>query len=126
MKTLAEKLAIALEAIEDAVLAASEASKPFTTNFVVNIDGEAMNAEIQKALRECIISAREGVCDDVSGDDGAPGSLTPGDVVRLKSGGPSMTIAEVDEDRVFVEWFRTDCDEPSYGDFGIDSLERVH
>jgi uncharacterized protein YodC (DUF2158 family) len=29
----------------------------------------------------------------------------PGDVVMLKSGGPQMTVTEVDGDRTFCQWF---------------------
>jgi uncharacterized protein YodC (DUF2158 family) len=28
-----------------------------------------------------------------------------GDVVLLKSGGPKMTVSEIDEDSVFCRWF---------------------
>lgn len=32
----------------------------------------------------------------------------PGDVVRLKSGGPKMTVAEIREGRVLCQWFTGD------------------
>lgn len=32
------------------------------------------------------------------------GQFKPGDVVRLKSGGPDMTVEKVDGDRVSVVW----------------------
>lgn len=32
-------------------------------------------------------------------------SFKPGDVVQLNSGGPRMTVSEVDERRVYCEWF---------------------
>lgn len=31
--------------------------------------------------------------------------LKVGDVVQLKSGGPKMTVSEIDEDNVFCQWF---------------------
>lgn len=30
---------------------------------------------------------------------------TPGDVVQLNSGGPKMTVSEIDGDTVYCEWF---------------------
>lgn len=31
--------------------------------------------------------------------------LKPGDVVRLKSGGPKMTVSKIDGSRLWCEWF---------------------
>jgi len=38
-----------------------------------------------------------------------------GDVVRLKSGGPAMTVSELDKETVTVSWFqRLPSDAPHY------------
>lgn len=46
----------------------------------------------------------------------------PGDVVSLKSGGPQMTIATVDGQSAFCEWF-TDDQEPQGKSFHLTSLK---
>jgi uncharacterized protein YodC (DUF2158 family) len=55
--------------------------------------------------------------------------IAPGDVVRLKSGGPKMTVTDIDEDQftgqktVWCEWF----DENRIGkrgDFSLVAVER--
>jgi uncharacterized protein YodC (DUF2158 family) len=33
------------------------------------------------------------------------GVLKPGDVVRLKSGGPKMTVDQLDGARIWCDWF---------------------
>lgn len=48
--------------------------------------------------------------------------LKKGDVVRLKSGGPLMTIQECEEEgRYFCVWFSGD--EPKYGTFSGEQLK---
>jgi len=47
----------------------------------------------------------------------------PGDVVRVKSGGPSMTIASVDRERIICRWF--DGKEPKDDDFDPTVLVKV-
>ncbi len=49
-------------------------------------------------------------------------SFEVGDTVRLKSGGPLMTISWIDEDEVRCEWFV--ADELKSGLFQIASLEQ--
>lgn len=46
----------------------------------------------------------------------------PGDVVSLRSGGPRMTIAKVDAESVFCEWF-TDDQQPQSRSFSLTSLK---
>jgi uncharacterized protein YodC (DUF2158 family) len=46
-----------------------------------------------------------------------------GDVVRLKSGGPKMTISSVEAARIFTTWFAGD--DPKTGAFATDTLETV-
>jgi uncharacterized protein YodC (DUF2158 family) len=53
-----------------------------------------------------------------------------GDVVRLKSGGPHMTVAGVGSDHlgnplVICQWFRDDADVKE-ATFHADALESVH
>jgi uncharacterized protein YodC (DUF2158 family) len=45
-----------------------------------------------------------------------------GDVVRLKSGGPKMTVTEVNRPNVVCSWF--DGNELSYGTFDAMAVER--
>ncbi len=49
-----------------------------------------------------------------------------GDVVILKSGGPAMTVDEIDDDKDTIEcrWFG-DGKKLEYGSFPIDTLERA-
>lgn len=52
----------------------------------------------------------------------------PGDVVRLKSGGPNMTVTSVGEDfggtmSVFVTWF-DDKQKPQSGSYPLPTVER--
>jgi len=49
-----------------------------------------------------------------------------GDVVRLKSGGPKMTVEEVDDsaDTVHCKWF-VGGEKLKYGSFPVDSVERA-
>ena len=46
----------------------------------------------------------------------------PGDVVRLKSGGPMMTVAHVGDDEIYCEWF-DDKKEPQGRGFSPVSLK---
>lgn len=46
----------------------------------------------------------------------------PGDVVSLRSGGPRMTIATVDGQGAFCEWF-TDDQHPQSRSFALTSLK---
>ena len=46
----------------------------------------------------------------------------PGDVVSLRSGGPRMTIATVDGQSAFCEWF-TDDQQPQSRSFALTSLK---
>jgi uncharacterized protein YodC (DUF2158 family) len=46
----------------------------------------------------------------------------PGDIVGVKSGGPSMTIARVGSDKIFCEWF--DGANPMNGEFTPAVLEK--
>jgi len=48
----------------------------------------------------------------------------PGDIVSLRSGGPLMTIAMVDGQTAFCEWFRDD-QEPQSRSFALSSLRHV-
>jgi uncharacterized protein YodC (DUF2158 family) len=56
--------------------------------------------------------------------------IKPGDVVRLKSGGPKMVVHEVgpemysDQPSVWCEWFN-DKNEPKKGPFKLVSVEKV-
>jgi uncharacterized protein YodC (DUF2158 family) len=45
----------------------------------------------------------------------------PGDIVGVKSGGPSMTVARVQSEKVFCEWF--DGQNPMNGEFTPAVLE---
>lgn len=51
-----------------------------------------------------------------------------GDLVRLKSGGPKMTVnqdlSQVDV-QVSCVWFPTNVDQPSYGVFNVRALMRT-
>jgi uncharacterized protein YodC (DUF2158 family) len=46
----------------------------------------------------------------------------PGDIVGVKSGGPSMTVARVGPEKVFCEWF--DGQSPMNGEFTPAALEK--
>ena len=48
--------------------------------------------------------------------------MKPGDIVRLKSGGPRMTIQAILDDRVVCKWFDKNDTEQS-GGYNIESLE---
>lgn len=56
-------------------------------------------------------------------------AIVPGDVVRLKSGGPDMTVGYVDPDYVTCVWFyrenNTWSSTMERGTFGIRELEKV-
>ena len=53
-----------------------------------------------------------------------PNTFKIGDIVRLKSGGPKMSVANIHDapDRVFCEWFGTDGT-PMTRPFHADTLE---
>jgi uncharacterized protein YodC (DUF2158 family) len=48
--------------------------------------------------------------------------IKPGDIVSLRSGGPRMTIASVDGQNAFCEWF-TDDQQPQSRSFALASLK---
>ena len=48
--------------------------------------------------------------------------IKPGDIVSLRSGGPRMTIATVDGQSAFCEWF-TDDQQPQGRSFALTSLK---
>lgn len=48
----------------------------------------------------------------------------PGDTVSLRSGGPLMTVAMVDGQTAYCEWFRDD-QEPQGRSFALSSLRHV-
>lgn len=56
-------------------------------------------------------------------------AIAPGDVVRLKSGGPDMTVLAVDDDRVKCVWFHRESGswshQPSRAAFGSFVIEKV-
>lgn len=53
-----------------------------------------------------------------------PQTFNVGDTVALKSGGPTMTVAEIqDTGMVWCQWFVKD--EPKSGSFHTDTLTRV-
>lgn len=55
-----------------------------------------------------------------------PGNLTPGSLVRLKSGGPSMTVESIDEKGlVHCVWFPLNKGQPVTRAFAQDILEQV-
>ncbi len=55
-----------------------------------------------------------------------PRSWTPGSLVRLKSGGPSMTVEAVDEKGlVHCVWFPLNKGQPVSRAFAADILEQV-
>lgn len=49
-------------------------------------------------------------------------SFSVGDVVKLKSGGPKMTVVSVEADLVDCSWFKNE--ELMHGSFVPDSLEK--
>lgn len=56
-------------------------------------------------------------------------AIAPGDVVRLKSGGPDMTVLAVDDDRVKCVWFHRESGswshQPSRAAFGSFVIKKV-
>ncbi len=46
-------------------------------------------------------------------------TFKPGDVVRLKSGGPQMTVSRVDNGRVLCEWFADKKHEHAFFDVAV-------
>ena len=48
-----------------------------------------------------------------------------GDVVRLKSGGPKMTVIRIKESDVWCNWFLVDQDVPKMHSFKPEMLEKV-
>lgn len=48
-----------------------------------------------------------------------------GDVVRLNSGGPFMTVTYIDEEdgKVYVEWFGSDTERPLSANFPSAALQ---
>ena len=48
--------------------------------------------------------------------------LKVGDTVRLKSGGPLMTIESIEDKKAFCNWFSND--ELKNGTFNIETLEK--
>ena len=48
--------------------------------------------------------------------------LKVGDTVRLKSGGPLMTIESIEDNRAFCNWFSND--ELKNGTFNVETLEK--
>jgi uncharacterized protein YodC (DUF2158 family) len=48
--------------------------------------------------------------------------IKPGDIVSLRSGGPRMTVATVDAQSAFCEWF-TDDQQPQSRSFALASLK---
>lgn len=50
-------------------------------------------------------------------------NFAAGDIVRLKSGGPTMTIRWVDEGEAYCEWFSKD--ENKGATFAFHQLEKV-
>lgn len=51
-------------------------------------------------------------------------AFEPGDLVQLKSGGPTMTVAKVDNINVYVVWFDKN-DEPKLQTFPSHTLKSV-
>ena len=49
--------------------------------------------------------------------------MQEGDIVKLKSGGPKMTIREIRETRAFCDWFLNDTQQN--GNFPLESLEKA-
>jgi uncharacterized protein YodC (DUF2158 family) len=52
-----------------------------------------------------------------------PENFKVGDVVRLKSGGPNMTIGEIGDTGVYCQWFAGD--KPSASLFDSETLVKV-
>jgi uncharacterized protein YodC (DUF2158 family) len=48
--------------------------------------------------------------------------IKPGDIVSLRSGGPRMTIATIEGQSAFCEWF-TDDQQPQSRSFALASLK---
>jgi uncharacterized protein YodC (DUF2158 family) len=56
--------------------------------------------------------------------------IKPGDVVRVKSGGPKMTVTEVGQDsygsmKVWCEWFDEKTNKPQTGSFSLVVVDRL-
>jgi uncharacterized protein YodC (DUF2158 family) len=49
-------------------------------------------------------------------------ALVAGDVVRLKSGGPAMTVVAAKDGEVFTKWLLADMHTPGLGSFPPDAL----
>ena len=48
-----------------------------------------------------------------------------GDVVRLKSGGPTMTVSGARNDEVWCDWFPKIDEKPNSGCFKASQLEKI-
>lgn len=53
-------------------------------------------------------------------------SFSKGDVVKLKSGGPEMTVVEVDDEECFCRWFDSKGQQMSdnFEQVGLEKVER--
>ena len=51
--------------------------------------------------------------------------MNPGDVVQLISGGPNMTVQDIDEGMVGCIWFASNNQGPFYADFPEESLIKI-
>jgi uncharacterized protein YodC (DUF2158 family) len=48
-----------------------------------------------------------------------------GDVVKLKSGGPKMTVTNKDNEKVWVTWFADAIGDPKHSTFPKASVDKV-